>query len=200
MTIKKNGINTMQKTQPNSDRPASPVDRRKKLMCNQTPRIRWRPEIHRDMRLVAESLRETFRQLIGGVEPWPLLLIGPAGWGKSCAALSLVDYVPSAWYGTPADLVEIETRPDRDRRLMSIMSRSLVVVDELGCSNRPDKEFDALKRLADEIDYRRVPAIIISNLDRDGLARAYDERIVDRLSAGTVAEMPGQSRRGADHD
>jgi hypothetical protein len=77
------------------------------------------------------------------------------------------------------------------------MSRSLVVVDELGCSNRPDKEFDALKRLADEIDYRRTPTILISNLNQDGLAGAYDERIVDRFSAGTVVNISGKSRRGA---
>jgi len=129
-----------------------------------------------------------------------MLLIGPAGTGKTCAALALADYVESAWYGTPRDLVEIEARPDRESRWQSIMSRSLVVVDEIGCANRPDREFDALKRLADEIDYRRVPAIIISNLDRDGLAQAYDERILDRLAAGTVVELSGQSRRGADHD
>ena len=149
------------------------------------------------MRFVAESLQETFRQLIRGEESWPLLLIGSHGTGKTRAALALTDYLPAAWYGTPADLVEIEVRPDRDRRLLSILSRSVVILDELGCSNRPDKEFDAVKRFADEIDYRRTPAILISNLDQDGLASAYDERIVDRFSAGTVVQLSGESRRGA---
>ena len=41
---------------------------------------------------VDDGLRKTFRSLITGAAPWPLYLWGPAGTGKTSAALVLLDY------------------------------------------------------------------------------------------------------------
>jgi hypothetical protein len=39
------------------------------------------------------------------------------------------------------------------------------------------------------------PVVIVSNHDLRKLSEIYDERIVSRLSAGTVLEIRGQDRR-----
>jgi len=41
---------------------------------------------------VPQALRDTFRALVSGRAPWPLYLWGPAGTGKTSAALVLLDH------------------------------------------------------------------------------------------------------------
>lgn len=85
-------------------------------------------------------------------------------------------------------------------------SRPLVVLDEIGLRERAnDSTYDAMKLLLDFRDGR--PTILTSNLpllspgkDKDGrdlpsLDACFDGRIIDRLAAGTMFEVVGESKR-----
>lgn len=56
---------------------------------------------------------------------------------------------------------------------------------------------DAMRQyLFDLLEYRKdLPLVITSNLSPEGLAELYDDRIISRLTAGTVLEIDGDDRR-----
>jgi DNA replication protein DnaC len=151
------------------------------------------PNVPRCRDLLKPRLRATIGQLLRGQLPWPLLLWGDAGRGKTCAALLMVDAVPSSIYVTLDDLMV-----DAFERSASIWTVSrealLVVVDELGTRQADwDREYRALKRMADLRDHR--PAVWISNHGPEDLQKIYDDRIHSRLCCGTVVELTGLDMR-----
>jgi DNA replication protein DnaC len=170
-----------------------------------------RPLIDRNVGEIATSLRATLRELITGSSPWPLYLFGPAGVGKTCAALCLLDYSGGA-YWTQDSLMDriISVGAGRITVVMSQYAGSmvqstegfwrqqqrepLVVLDEIGCRDRVrDFAFNSVKTL---IDVREnLPLIVVSNLDLAAIERLYDERIASRLGSGTVCELAGEDRR-----
>lgn len=150
--------------------------------------------------MIDADLRATIRTLIAGQSPWPLVLLGPAGTGKSCAALCLLD-VAGGWYFTVAELCEefihaqqrqIETTT---RRLWERLEQTrLVVVDELGARERvSDHHYDTVKRLLDKRENR--PLVCISNHSLERLSQLYDDRLASRLAYGTVLTLHGKDRR-----
>ncbi len=144
---------------------------------------------------------------------------GPAGTGKTSAALCLLDVCRgTAVYETAATLTDTfrwaelgklsgqqqdqgkldygweSSNPTAALLLKRCEVASLVVIDELGCRDKvTDHHYETVKRVIDRRAGR--PLVVVSNLAAKGLAGVYDDRIVDRLWSGTVIEFAGKSRR-----
>ena len=69
-------------------------------------------DFDRDMRAVVPRLREIFRGLCDGRLPWPLLLHGPTGTGKTSSVLCLQDWCVRAGYVIAERLRDIVFEPD----------------------------------------------------------------------------------------
>lgn len=167
-------------------------------------------QIPRTASLIEPALRSLIGLLLGGAKPWPLFLCGPAGRGKTCAALAILDRVEiiyripdcdavicyqSVWYGTVEDLVQMVLSRD-DERWREIGAAALVVIDELGLrSSDSDLEYIALKRAADLREFS--PTVWISNQEPEGIRRLYDDRIYSRICSGTWYKVGGADRRFA---
>ena len=70
----------------------------------------------------------------------------------------------------------------------------ITVLDEIGTRQTvSDAMFETVKRA---IDLREgSPAVFVSNIGLDEVARAYDDRIASRLGAGTVFSLEAVDRR-----
>jgi len=157
------------------------------------------PEIKRSMSLVDSQLRDVLRDLANGVRPWPLLLTGAAGGGKTFAALSLCDFVQTAGFWTLETACDaILARGDEKARLIrEARVKNLLVLDEIGIRDRTgDLERTTLKRILDlreQLQGRRT--VVISNRTPSELAAVYDDPIVSRLACGTRFTLDGADRR-----
>lgn len=168
---------------------------------------------------IAPEIRTGMREVVAGRSRWPLVMLGPAGLGKTSAALCMLDVSRgTAVYETAATLTDTfrwaelgklsgqqdspgrldfgweNSTPTAALLLKRIEVASLVVVDELGCRDKvTDHHYETVKKVID----RRAgkPLVVVSNLAAKALAAVYDDRIVDRLWAGTVIEFAGKSRR-----
>ena len=172
---------------------------------------RLHPEIHRVRELVQPPLLKAVESCCKGESAWPLFVHGPAGTGKTCAALWLIDTmmgVCQMWsfsqlcehlldakfnrlesFGshsstiiTPADVWE-------DWRRMA-----LCVIDELGSrSSVSDHQYEVAQRAID--DREGKPLMVASNLELPRLAEIFDDRIASRLAGGTVVHLTGDDMR-----
>jgi hypothetical protein len=205
-----------------ADSPATPSDG---YVCLGYGRPRFPFDLPRKRRCpdqVAAEVRRLIHELAEGRRPWPLFLFGEAGSGKSCAGLCMVDvfggmYVElptlcdmitdaqfgrllwssghprttrdiwSAWHGL------VETKEDGNT--IQRVTTPLGVLDEVGTrTNISDHHYATLKKAIDLREGR--PTVYISNLDLDGISKAYDDRIASRLAAGTVYRTRGDRRVG----
>jgi DNA replication protein DnaC len=148
---------------------------------------------------------------VAGEAPWPFFCHGPAGTGKTCAALCLLDHLAGGGeYHTAASLAELLAQAQQGRLTWyregyggtvwpekvweGVRRECLVVLDELGAREKvSDHQYECVKRLLDERQGR--PLVALSNLDLQALARVYDDRIASRLAAGTVLRLEGEDRR-----
>jgi DNA replication protein DnaC len=160
----------------------------------------------RNISQIDPSIRKTFRALVTGETPWPLLLLGGAGVGKTCAALCLCDYAHSEYLTVP-DLLEQMIRCQNgamenvhgykmwpDNFWSQISSKSVCVLDELGSREKiSDHHYETVKRFCDA--RHGLPTVYISNLNQKQIAAIYDDRIFSRLNCGTVLEVTGKDRR-----
>ena len=169
--------------------------------CNPVEvRRRW-GEIHSD---VASKIEE----VCAAESPWPLVLLGPAGTGKTCAALALLDRVNAGrWYATVPQLAADHVTATQDRLFDGLgnmvttraltnrwAERRITCLDELGARDRvSDFQYELVKRCIDDRQGR--PSVFISNLSLDDLLRVYDDRICSRLAAGTVVRFACPDRR-----
>lgn len=71
--------------------------------------------------------------------------------------------------------------------------KSLWCLDDLGTRKGSESAYDIVFELLERRTGR--PMIVSTNLDKEGITDLYDERIADRISAGVVIEMNGNSRR-----
>jgi DNA replication protein DnaC len=180
-----------------------------KLSLSARPRRQHKPQISRTIAEVDKTLREALRATAFGELPWPLFIHGPAGTGKTCAALSLLDHAGGEYF-TSASLCEKVIDAQQERLSWSHEGRSgilwpemfwraiarepLVVLDELGTRDKvSDHGYETIKRLLDERQGR--PLIAISNHSLETLERIYDDRVASRLATGTVVELQGADRR-----
>lgn len=154
-----------------------------------------------------ESLLSAIR-----AKAWPIFLHGPAGTGKTCAALCLLDLVQAGDFLTYLTVSELAERlidcqqerlefPGFHADMISpatfwdlIAARRLFVLDELGVRDKVSEfAYEATKRA---IDARHgKPFVAISNIGLDDIAKVYDARVMSRLAAGTVIEISGDDRR-----
>lgn len=154
-------------------------------------------------------LRERIRGLVEGKLPWPLMIVGGVGTGKTCAALSLLDHAGGLYFTAPglcrwiidAQHGRLCWRNEAHGGTLTeyeawrwIERETLVVLDDLGGREQvKDFTYETIKEL---IDLRTGnPLIVTSNKQMDLLAEIYDDRVTSRLAAGTVVILEGEDRR-----
>lgn len=166
------------------------------------------PQLHRSITQVDPHLLRYFSKLVDGVAAWPLVLYGPVGTGKTCAALALMDHVvttPKSWAKRAAcyytvralcrELIDSwSTRESSAGKVWAaIRSSQIATLDELGAREVSEHHFDAVCEWIDARTNR--PAIYITNKTLDEIAKLYDDRVASRLASGTVVSLSGSDRR-----
>lgn len=161
-----------------------------------------------------EDIVAAMRAVALGKQPWPLFAWGPAGVGKTCAALVLLDYTAAPnYYWTVEGLCEHLIACDKGqidtggihpvtvsrREFWKTLGRSeLVVLDELGTrTNVTDHHAEAVKRVFDIREGK--PLVVISNLRASDLEAVYGDRIVSRAAAGTIIDWSHYADRRLQH-
>jgi DNA replication protein DnaC len=153
--------------------------------------------------------KKTLSDCIHGLSPWPVLMIGQAGTGKTCAALCIMDYVRDGRVYRTMDTACGEIIKAQKGELYAgdypvsesgwwdrWKKAAIVCMDEIGTRERAsDFHYSVLKRSIDE--RLNMPAIFISNLTLDQIRAVYDERVSSRLGSGTVIKVGGVDRRSA---
>ncbi len=158
------------------------------------------PAFDRSLSMVQPQLLDVLDRLVAGNLNWPLLIYGSVGRGKTAAALSLCDVMPTACYWTAEGLASFVLGHDQaevENEFKVIGQKQLAVLDELGArANAGDLGRSTVQRFADarEMFGGRV-AIYCSNLAPAELAQVYDDRIASRLTCGTIFKLDGQDRR-----
>ena len=142
---------------------------------------------------------EQVRQMLRAVQreaAWPLYIYGNPGSGKTCIAALIYEAFTRRPMWSRADdfLLECVDRGDGRKALQAkVDGTPCLFLDDLGV--RPPTP-PMLQAIFDVLELRKGrPVVIVSNHDLRKLSEIYDERIVSRLSAGTVLEIRGQDRR-----
>ena len=166
-------------------------------LCSE-PAIRTARDLPRSMGMVDCVLLGKLRDLVSGNLPWPLFLWGPAGSGKTCAALALCDFAHESYMATVGDVCDAIMKPDH-HKIETLQKHELIALDELGTRNTPSElEYKAVKMIADAREARRNRvAIYISNLPPSAMTEIYDDRIASRVLCGTIHELDGKDRRAS---
>lgn len=101
------------------------------------------------------------------------------------------------------DLVTLTTsfeNKDRDKILNAIMTRKVVVLDDVGsCSSRSDFVATTLSQIIDTRYRNNLSTIYTSNLSEDELSNHYGSRIADRILSDISIELRGKGRRTTTH-
>lgn len=174
------------------------------------------PEVKRSIDEIPEIFRIAIRKSFHFGE-WPLLLCGPPGIGKTCAALAFMDFVKekyaeavAIYYRLPA-LVNDINLASRGKLVHPItgMQRPAatvwnvwknafaVVLDEIGSDEAPPGivDYDQAEQhcIFTALDSRlqtKKPTIIISNLHPKQLDtfERYSERVISRMNACVIVD------------
>lgn len=145
--------------------------------------------------------------------PWPLVLWGAAGVGKSYAMALLYQRTPlhAFWYRLEEFVADVMTCRREGAVSKSINggavfsrtefklweyaanSRAVWCLDDFGTRKLTPAGFEVVFRL---IDLRqKSPTIITTNLKPEAIEGMYDARIASRILGGTVVEVTGEDRR-----
>jgi DNA replication protein DnaC len=157
-----------------------------------------------------ESAYQFCTQFAAGKAPhWFLTLGGPAGVGKTFAAISIVwewlenDRGSVRYYQVPYLLDQLRRgynvadgrASDNVYNLLDVVSQcGLLVLDDLGMQKASDWATEKLDEIADIRYLHHQPMVVTTNVGID----KHPERIADRLLEGVCVEMAGASwrRRG----
>lgn len=179
------------------------------LRLQPVPTVRHLPTVQRNVAEISGTVRTAIRLLVSGQSPWPLVLHGSAGTGKTCAGLALLDYAEGEYHtaaGLCASLIQVQqggvtwesegrsgdVTPEMFWR--QIGRAPLLVLDELGSRERvSDFAYETIKRAID--DRQGKPLMVLSNFGLDRIEQLYDDRIASRLASGTVVRLEGKDRR-----
>ena len=181
----------------------------------------WREAMARhgalDKDKIDPTLRRDMRALALSKLPWPLLIVGEAGSGKTCASLlycehwniaSEVDGRPGYQvFATCRDLCQriADAKCDRlqnwirysvslDEVWKEWAGARLAILDDIGSREKvTDSQYETVLDCLDKRQSR--PTVYTSNLGRTELAGIYDDRVVSRLSAGTICHIKGDKRQ-----
>jgi DNA replication protein DnaC len=135
-----------------------------------------------------------------------LVLLGPTGTGKTWVAAALArlllteDTVPVTFIAVPDFLEALRPSsrtPGVDPDMMQYALAPLLVLDDLGAEG-PLSAWgeEQLWRLANERNHNNRPTIVTSNMTGPEIRERYNDRIVERLFAGsTLITLSGGSLR-----
>lgn len=179
------------------------------LMLHKEPNIRYLPRHPRKLNQIDANLRRAMRELIQGQRPWPLVIKGGVGTGKTSAALCLLDYTCGCYFTVESLMQDaaasmhgrMERGPSGDKHnvyqeeFWSIIENApLVILDELGTrSTVTDHHYVVVKRLLDLRVGR--PLVVIANVELEDIQALYDIRIASRLVSGTIFQLDGKDQR-----
>ncbi len=185
-----------------------------RLRCRPEPEVVREPFKHRTHDEIPKEALVRVRAVAKGLKPWPMFMWGPAGVGKSCAALVLLDYtLDPTHYWTVETLCEHLIACDKGQvdtggtHPVSVSRREywkdlgnseLVVLDELGTrTNVSDHHAETVKRVLDIREGK--PLVVISNLRASELESVYGDRIASRAAAGTIIDWSDYGDRRLQH-
>ena len=159
-----------------------------------------------DYRIMDNILRfsrnyaETFTRNSGSI-----LMLGRTGLGKTHLSLAIADTVMKKGYSVIYDsavniLRSIErehfSREHSTETIDLIMDCDLLILDDLGTEYESTFYSSTIYNIINTRLNRSKPTIISTNLDFDGIARRYDERVVSRLtSVYTCLQFSGEDVR-----
>ncbi len=198
-----------------------PDARHSKLSITTTPIVRHLPTVRREAGMIDMKIRGWIRKASTDGIRWPLVLSGAPGVGKTCSGLCVVDHVPDGEWWAWGDFWRFVLDVNMGKRVNDLRKGRrteegwfepsarvkwttaglwkwfaglpLVVLDDVGVSDGKAAQRETMTTALDRREGR--PFIITSNLDIDALGEAFDARVMDRLSAGTVVEMFGKDAK-----
>lgn len=205
--LKRPPANTTSSTVPDNERPDTccPLAF---LPAPKPVEDRSRPRQRRAISAIDPLVRSVIAELASGFRPWPLVMLGSTGGGKTCSSLVMADHVKGAKYFTAAEFYESLTDAEfgrlqnqsgystSTRKFWSDwVSAPLAILDEVGLRGKVSDAAYAATFHA--IDRRHAqPLVVISNLSIHELHQVFDDRVVSRLAAGTVLRFSGDRRVG----
>ena len=160
--------------------------------------------------MIDAGLRTQINCCVTGRQPWPLLIYGSVGTGKTVAAILLcVTVGRGCLYRTLSGRCEELADAMRGQCFNEVRNREvtvselrcwwrespLTVLDEIGGRSPSDFQCETLQRSVDDRDGR--PCVFISNHGPDVIADMFDDRVASRLCCGTVVQVCGEDRRQA---
>ncbi len=159
----------------------------------------------REWSAIDESVRLVIEAAAIGDCRWPLVFMGKAGSGKSCASLCMWDKYGGHWHSFAALCAKLnEADFDRlhDHLGYRIFPRdiwndwrntNLGIIDDVGTRSKiTDHQYETLKLALDAREEK--PTVITTNLDIQALGRLFDDRIASRIAGGTIVEFSGDRR------
>lgn len=125
-----------------------------------------------------------------------LLIVGQSGLGKSffgnAIAYAAIEkgirtVKATAYQCIQSVLDGIETREDA---IAPYLSAALLVLDDLGTEAMvPNVTIETIFRILNERSAARLPTVLITNLDREGLFERYGERVASRMIDGALTSI-----------
>jgi chromosomal replication initiation ATPase DnaA len=182
-----------------------------KVLLGKNPKAnKHYPGVERHFHLLPEELRHIIEALCDGHGRWPLFLHGKVGRGKSYAALCLFDRVGGSEFWSMPDFIEKYRRVKDGREWWSnignggywtvdswwqyITRLPLLVLDDVALHEENNQiQTETLFRALEA--RTRLPLVVTSNRDPDGIGLSYDDRIRSRLCCGTIYELEGDDLR-----
>lgn len=149
--------------------------------------------------------------ILNRVSEFPLVILGQAGAGKTCAALLFQSHISDfSAYVTETHWADMHRRgklAESDRQANDFKTErwlwdkwnraNCCIIDDVGTREKAsDHRYEVLLNSINKREGR--PLVVISNAENlEMICNLYDERIASRLNGGTVVTVAGDQRQGA---